>query len=540
MSRAVLGWISAVVAVASAAGFGRREPQQPIAHQVGNGACRPCHAAIADSYARTAMGRTSGPAFPPIEGTFRHARSGVTYRVYGSGDAAWLSYDRGGSKPLHGAVRLEYYVGSNTRGRTFLFDIDGFWYQSPVNYYAARNVWDMSPGYAGLQSMELNHPVDRTCLFCHASRRQQPVRGTRNRFENEPFLQAGVGCERCHGPGSEHVNGRGSMVNPAKLDPERRDSICVQCHLEGNARIARSGHSEDDFAPGRVFADYVAVFVPEDNARLRRGAVSHVESLAISRCKRESGAAMSCITCHDPHVQPDPAAKVEYYRAKCVACHEPLAARHHPDQRDCTTCHMPRRESADISHTVVTDHRILRKPQDGRSEPPAGDRLVEFGRGTADPRDLGLAYGEIAERGNAFAAREALRLLESVRRQHPADPDVLTRLAYLHQLRGTTAEARRDYEAALEADPDRAVAAANLAVFYAQAGKLGPAIALWRRAFADNPDLSEIGVNLARALCDAGDENGARDALKRVLEHNPDLDDARQTEAAIAKRGCRR
>jgi predicted CXXCH cytochrome family protein len=539
MSRVLLGWISAVVALVAAVGFRPRELPQAVLHRVGNDACRRCHAAISDSYARTAMARTSGPAFPPMEGTFRHVPSGVTYRVYASGDAALLSYDRDGGRPLHGAVRLEYYIGSNTRGRTYLFNVGGFWYQSPINYYAARNVWDMSPGYAGLQSMELNHPVDRTCLFCHASRRQQPVQATRNRFENEPFLQAGVGCERCHGPGSEHVDGRGSMVNPAKLDPEGRDSICVQCHLEGKARITKFGRSEDDFTPGHVFADYVAVFVPEDNARLRRGAVSHVESLAVSRCKRESGASMSCLTCHDPHVQPDASTKAEYYRAKCVGCHEPFGARHHPEQRDCTTCHMPRRESADISHTVVTDHRILRRPQDSHSEPPSGDTLVEFGRGTASARDLGIAYGEIAERGNEFAAREALRLLESVRREYPADPEVLTRLAYLHQARGDTAAAERDYAAALAVDPDRAVAAANLGVFYARAGKLGGAIALWRRAFDNNPDLSEIGVNLSRALCDVGDENGARDALKRVLDHNPDSDEARQTQATIVKHGCR-
>ena len=42
----------------------------------------------------------------------------------------------------------------------------------------------------------------------------------------------------------------GSMVNPAKLTAERRDSVCMQCHLEGEARIARAGRSQDDYRPG--------------------------------------------------------------------------------------------------------------------------------------------------------------------------------------------------------------------------------------------------------------------------------------------------
>jgi hypothetical protein len=184
--------------------------------------------------------RWPGRAGPPAEPDRRilpHEPSGVRYRIARDDGHARLSYDRS-SPALHGTQELEYFVGSNTRGRTFLFSIDEFLYQSPINYYAARHVWDMSPGYAQLHEMELNHPVDRTCLFCHASRVQPPERGTVNRYSGAPFLQPGVGCERCHGPGSEHVAGRGTMVNPAKLVAARRDDICRQCHLEGIARIA--------------------------------------------------------------------------------------------------------------------------------------------------------------------------------------------------------------------------------------------------------------------------------------------------------------
>jgi Flp pilus assembly protein TadD len=507
---------------------------------VGNDACRPCHQAIYESYSRTAMARTSGPAFPPLEGSFRHAPSGVSYRVYRDGPIARLTYDRAGGPPLHGTQELKYYVGSNTRGRTFLFEIEGFLYQAPINYYAVRNVWDMSPGYGTLRAMELNHPVDSTCLFCHASRVQPTRTGTVNGFTGAPFLQNGVGCERCHGAGGDHVNGAGPMVNPAKLTGVRRDSVCVQCHLEGEARIARAGRSQEDYQPGDVLSDDLAIFVREDDAQQRRAAVSHVESIALSLCKRTSGAALSCITCHDPHVQPGAAEKSSYYRARCLACHAPKTAGHYPREPDCTACHMPRMESADISHTVVTDHRIMRTRQADRSRAATVGRLVTFGDAPSDARDLGLAYGEVALRGNPFAAREALRLLEGARQQHPDDADVLTRLGYLYQARGDIDTAEQYYERALQRDPDRAAVAANLGVFYANRGRLRPALELWRHAFDKNPQLSDIGVNLGRLLCGIGDADHARAALQRVLTHNPDLASARQALADVAQRGCAR
>lgn len=543
MTRFVVGPALSGMLILSLAGTPARQRAEEhlgqLRTEVGNQACRPCHEDIYESYSRTAMARTSGPALPElIEGSFEHAPSRVSYRILRQARTGVLTYDRAGSPELHGSQPLKYYVGSKTRGRTFLFEIDGFLYQAPINYYTAKDGWEMSPGYSQLREMELNHPVDSTCLFCHSSRVQPALKGTVNRFAAEAFLQDGVGCERCHGPGSDHIRGLGAMINPGKLAGERRDSICEQCHLEGEARIARAGRSQQDYRPGERLSDYLAIFVRENNAKQRRGAVSHVESLAVSRCKVESGDRLSCLTCHDPHVQPGAEERAGYYRAKCIACHAPMAERHYPRQQDCTACHMPRMESADIAHTAVTDHRIIRQRQNDRPRSPEVGRLVQFGNPRPAARDLGLAYGEVALRGDAFAAREALRLLENVRREQPDDRDVLTRLGYLHQARGDFDLAEKLYERVRKQDSDSAVVVANLGVFYARRGMLRQSLELWRTAFDNNPQLSEIGVNLGRGLCAVGDADGARAALQRVLKHNPDMGVARIALAEIAQRGC--
>jgi Flp pilus assembly protein TadD len=532
----LLALMVALAGQSNPAAIDRRSPEY-----VGNQACAPCHTAIFDSYARTAMARTSGPALPNlIEGSFLHEPSGVRYHIARDDGHARLSYDRA-SPALHGTQELEYFVGSNTRGRTFLFRIDGFLYQSPINYYTARHVWDMSPGYTELHEMELNHPVDRTCLFCHASRVQAPVRGTVNRYSGEPFLQPGVGCERCHGPGGDHVAGRGTMVNPAKLIAARRDDICMQCHLEGVARIAAPGRAESDFRPGDRLSDDLAIFVRENAARNELGAVSQFEALALSACKRKSGDAMTCTTCHDPHRQVQAADKPEYYRARCLSCHATMSRGHHDDRHDCTSCHMPRRESADIGHTMVTDHRILRtRSEAGHGSSPASDVLGQFGNPAPGTRELGLAYGELALRGVQSATEHARRLLEEAVRDGQTDADVLTRLGSLAQDRGDFEHAQHYYEEAFARDPTRAVPAADIGVFLARAGKLHDAIALWQDTFDRNPYLTALGLNLARGRCASGDASGARAVLQKALAHNPDSAAGRQLLSALTDNACGR
>ncbi len=503
--------------------------------EVGNDACRHCHSQIYESYSRTPMARTSGPAASGlVAGEFTHQRSGIHYRVFSDTEGPTLAFLRSGDRAISGRLPLKYFVGSNTRGRTFLFEIDRFLYQSPINFYARSATWDMSPGYADLETMPLNHVVDQTCLFCHASRVAAPEAGTNNRFAGEAFLQDGVGCERCHGAGSEHAAGRGHLLDPRTLSPDARDSLCTQCHLEGQSRVARAGRALTDFRPGDRLSDTMAVFVFANAANAARGAVSHVESLAASACKRKSGDRMSCLSCHDPHAQPEPSARAAYYRGKCLQCHATLAADHHADRLDCTGCHMPRVESADIGHTAVTDHRILKDPS-AVVAIAAGDRLMAFGGADAGDRDLGLAYAEIALRGDARAASEARRLLDSVVARSAADPQVLTRLAWLDQQRNEVARAEILYQEAIAADPGEPVAATNLGVILAEQGFMTRALRVWKPAFDRHPDASELGVDVALAMCKSGDWKDAEETVRTVLEHNPDFQPARQLGAALAR-----
>jgi len=510
----------------------------PDPSYIGNQACARCHAAIFESYRQTAMARASGPATENlIAGEFVHKKSGVVYRIYQENGKVWLSFERPGDPLVRGKRELQYYIGQGRRGRTYLFAVDGFVFESPVNWYSDQHTWDMAPAYHDATEAPMNLPALMSCLDCHVSGLQPPIQGTANRYKLPLFAQSGVTCERCHGPGAAHANG-GAIVNPAKLAPDRRDSICMQCHLEGNAAIERPGRHLYEFRPGDDLSDYVRYYVMVDETTGGLGANSQFEALSQSTCKKKSGDAMSCISCHDPHRSPTSETRTAFYRAKCLACHGAgFGEKHHVSQPDCTKCHMPANPSTDVAHTEVTDHRIPRRPTLGpplenahATSLPRVPRLVPFPASPAadhDLRDKALAWETLAEGGNEAAAAAAEKLLRQALAESPNDPALLSALGYVEQRHGHANDALVLYQRALALDPNLVDAATNLGVLQARSGHMREAITLWEGAFQREPGNSGVGMNLARAFCGAGQIDTARDFTLRVLEFNPDLNAAK-------------
>jgi hypothetical protein len=307
---------------------------------VGNRACSACHSALFRTYSATPMALSSGrvgagtvPAQPP-GGGFTHEASGARYQIVEEPGGYFLEFARTPSTPaqaeLRGRRQLGYFIGSGAAGRSYLFSADEFLFQAPVTYYSQLKRWEMSPGFDRYDHVNLTRPIETNCLECHASRIQAVV-GTQNRYAEPPFLQGGIACERCHGPGEKHIlamsgraplPGRTEIINPVRLDARRRDSVCEQCHLTGEARIARPRRSLSTFRPGDLLGDFVVSFVSRESGDRALTATSHVEKLWQSRCKKESGERLWCGTCHDSHEVPEIGVQGEYFRKKCLTCHQ--------------------------------------------------------------------------------------------------------------------------------------------------------------------------------------------------------------------------
>jgi Flp pilus assembly protein TadD len=495
------------------------------------------------------MARASGVAMDGlIEGKFTHAASGVHYRIFRRDGAGWLSYARpetaaGGS--LSGEVKLAYFMGSNTRGRTYLFERDGYWFETPVNWYAKKRVWDMAPNYLTAHEMPLTLPVDANCLHCHVSGGAVALPGSRNHFAAAPFAHAGIGCASCHGDAAEHVRtkGKAAVLNPAKLAADRRDSVCLQCHLEGGTAVYRLGHTLATYRPGDALFDSVAYFVHQGEVGPQGRATSQYEALLQSACKRAKGERMTCTTCHDPHSSQTMATAVErvaYYRGRCLTCHTgaKYATGHHPEQLDCATCHMPRAASEDIAHEQVTDHRIQipRAPTSERSG-ESGGALVPIGEEKPTDRELGLAYAQMAQRGDRASGETALTLLrkaEALEAATAKDAELHTELGFLEQRSGDIHAADREYRAALAADPDDGTARGDMAVLFAGTDDYATAVRLWQRVFDADPAQTAAGYNLALGQCRLGQKDQAEATLKRLLRFAPDDQRARALAVALA------
>src|SRR5262245_5442921 len=278
----------------------------PDVKYVGDAACADCHDKQTRSYREHPMGRSMHAAG---ELDLRAIEAGHGNPVKGLGSE--FRIDRDGPHLRHIETRrdasgqpiyetvfdIDHVIGSGSHGYSFLTVRDGYAFQTPISWYSGKQIWDIAPGW---DSVAGGRAIQPACLFCHANH-VEPVADRVNRYEQPVFgKQAAIGCERCHGPGERHVATGGherTIVNPAKLEPKLRDAVCQQCHLEGEHRMLRRGRGLFDFRPGLPLGEFWNVFV--DSELNNPNAVNHVEQMEVSRCFKESGGKLGCISCHD-------------------------------------------------------------------------------------------------------------------------------------------------------------------------------------------------------------------------------------------------
>jgi hypothetical protein len=369
---------------------------------VGDAGCELCHADIAASYKAVGMAnsfgrpQTVGAVEDFSNAEFYHEASNRHYRMHWRDDELWFERFRidADGKPEHLVeLRVDWVVGSGNRARSYLYQTPaGEIYMLPLGWYSQEGVWAMSPGYEGADHSGIERLVRRECLFCHNAYPEVPVGADRH---DQPHLfpdrmPEGIGCQRCHGPGAEHVRTalRGDTIesihaaihNPGRGTWAEKNAVCFQCHLQPAVEISgvRSIDRTDfSYRPNEDLHDYM-IYVDIDEAGRKREdrfqINHHAYRLMQSTCFTETAGQMGCLTCHDPHVKIPQERQAEHYRQRCLSCHTDLDSDHEAAQRgaipkggegrDCVTCHMPQRRTEDVIHVVMTDHRIARGPVD--------------------------------------------------------------------------------------------------------------------------------------------------------------------------------
>lgn len=408
---------------------------------VGSKACYACHTNIYRSFKKTDMGRSITAArewnvdtLPPEAAVTQPGNSRI-FRIFHN-TSSWLQSE---TEPGVYTVehQLDYAVGSGSNGLTFLIQRGNHLFQAPLSYYSKLRKWDFSPGYEQLD-LGFNRQVPEECIGCHAGR-ASPAIDKPGAFNDPPFRELSIGCENCHGPGSAHIKSAGkqpaAIVNPAKLNPRLAENICMNCHQTGETRILQPGKHYSDFQPGEWLFDTVVILKGSvQPADQNTDLLEHYSAMQSSRCFRESAGKLSCLTCHDPHLQPRQAEISGYFRARCLTCHTDqncavplkLRAAQTPTD-DCVGCHMPKRKVVQVSHSALTNHRILaREGEPVAPTPPIeseGLIIVNAPPGRAiqlAKTTLLQAYGELSQ-GNAEYRQRYSRLLEALSQVQPQD-----------------------------------------------------------------------------------------------------------------------
>jgi len=430
----------------------------PAVAYTGSQACAGCHPKIYRDYSRTAMGRSMALATAPD-----HVANGTdTVSVFSEKLNRHFEFSRqgsdlyqteyelaNGSEVFRATHKLDYVLGSGTHSHAYIVRRGNFLFEAPLSYYSQKKVWDLSPGY-DVADRGFNRPIAAACIACHSGH-PQPVREPTGLFRDPPFLELAIGCENCHGPGALHVAEKasgapaaspadGSIVNPSRLPANLSEDICMNCHQGGDTRILQPGKSYSDFRPGTPLYQTLAILrIP-----LERGGLSssdlleHNFSMHLSKCYRASGGRLRCLTCHQIHASTASGDATADYRAHCLTCHSKTSCRLPMPQRlreadDCVKCHMPKRQVQAISHSALTNHRILAHP----GEPLPEAAFAEPTPGTPDliywnaPHDSKLqvlpplmllqAYGELMAKESRYQALY-LAALDGLAKSAPDEP----------------------------------------------------------------------------------------------------------------------
>jgi hypothetical protein len=434
---------------------------------VGSKLCGECHRAIYNSFSQTDMGRSMSVVSPQLLEKIpnsEHVFDAKLNRNFDvsvqGGDLYQDDYETGpdGKEIFRDTQKVEWIIGAGANGFGAIVRRGDALFEAPLSFYSKTQHWALSPGYESYD-YGFSRPILPACIVCHSGR-AQPIPDGNGRFRDPAFTELAVGCENCHGPGASHVsamkqrpsaNGEShSIVNPAKLPLWLADNICVSCHQTGDARVLEPGENFQDFRPGTALNDTLTILMvpPKRDAPPRSDLLEHYFSMILSKCYRGSQARLGCITCHDPHFQPAKQEASAYFRLKCLTCHTekscavPSAIRRRKDPPDnCAGCHMPKRDVQEISHSVLTNHRVVR--ESGEPYPDAAFKMTTPGqpdlvhldaipgqRNTPLPAvTLLQGYGQLMGAHPEYRDRY-LSLAEKLRTSTPEDISVLEALAY--------------------------------------------------------------------------------------------------------------
>lgn len=544
------------LSIALAAALAQQQPaQRPVGAASDSGkyvdpsVCATCHAAIADSFAKTGMARSfqrlqAQNAVEDFGKPFYHAASDTYLEMIERGgkyyQRRWqIGFD--GRETNIDEKLVDFVIGSGDHVRTYVHRTDhNTLQQLPLSWYSEKGgYWAMSPGYDRPDYMGSVRVVNYPCMFCHNAYPKIP-KGSEEADAVPEFLDPlpeGIDCQRCHGPGQQHVEtgGRAAIVNPKRLSPERELEVCMQCHLQTTAlslphSIQRLDSGPFSYIPGQPMASFRLTFDRAGGEGDRFEIAHTAYRMRESQCFLQGGGKLRCTTCHDPHtaVAPD-------YNRICRDCH--TAA--HNANADCISCHMPKRRTDDVVHAVMTDHLIQRRPPPDllADKVEVQETAATVYRGEVFPyypQAPGALYAALAQVHDGSNLQNGIPRLASLLEQYrPPEAGFYTALGNAYRSAGQLAKALPWFEDAVNHAPASTIVQRNLGSAQMEMGQLATAEITLRRVTVLVPGDAQAWSMLGQVLYREGKNQEGKAAFVRAIALDPEEPDVRSSFATF-------
>jgi predicted CXXCH cytochrome family protein len=327
------------------------------AHYAGSQSCKKCHAEIYEHWQKT-----------PMANVVRDPREHPEAIIPDLSTNKIAPFTKDQVALVYGSIWKQRYftkIGDDYFPEPAQWDVTNHGWRP---YFVANGTDWWVPYYAPDNMLR---PTGPTCDGCHS---------VDYNIHTKQVAEWNVGCEKCHGPGSEHVErpSRGNILDPARMDYVQASDTCIQCHSQGRpTTIPIEGKYYDwpvGYRVGLNLRDYwqleehtlgetTFTHFPEGTAHKNRmQGNDFVQSIMYRR-------GVTCFSCHDVHGNGNYAQLRKPADQLCLDCHGPLSLNgprtatfeeHTHHKRDstgssCIACHMPKIETT-IADVKVRAH----------------------------------------------------------------------------------------------------------------------------------------------------------------------------------------
>jgi predicted CXXCH cytochrome family protein len=328
------------------------------AHYVGSAACQKCHAEIYERWKKT-----------PMANVVRDPRENP--------DAIIPNLATNNVSPKFTKDQVAFVYGSIWKQRYFT-KIGDDYFPEPAQWdvtnkkwlpYFAANTADWWAAFYPPDNMK--RPTGPTCDGCHS---------VDYNIQTKQVAEWNVGCERCHGPGSAHVENpmRGNILNPARMDYVSASDTCIQCHSQGRPLTNPIDGKYYDWPVGYNVGLNLRDYWQLEEHKLGEQTFTHFPDGTAHKNRMQGNdfvqsvmyrRGVTCFDCHDVHGTTNYAQLRKPVNEICLDCHGPgsrngpreaTLAEHTHHKEDsagsqCVACHMPKIE-AEIPGVFVRAH----------------------------------------------------------------------------------------------------------------------------------------------------------------------------------------